>query len=69
MGGLLGGICSLALYYAILPLWPIIGVLLLSLLVMYARLLLDAHTPLQVIAGYLLGLLCTLTPNLILYHA
>ena len=69
MGGLLGGICSLGLYYAVLPLWPIIGVLLLSLLVMYARLLLDAHTPLQVIAGYLLGILCTFTPNLILYHA
>ena len=69
LGGLLGGICSLALYYAILPFWSIVGLLLLSLLVMYARLSLNAHTPMQVVAGYMLGLLCTITPNLILYHA
>ena len=30
---------------------------------------LNAHTPLQVVCGYLLGTLCTFIPNLIIYHA
>ena len=69
LGGLLGGICSIAMYYSIFPIIPICCVLALSLLVMYARLHLNAHTPLQVVCGYLLGTLCTFIPNLIIYHA
>jgi membrane-associated phospholipid phosphatase len=69
MGGLLGGICSISLYYGLMPTWLIICMLILSLMLMYARLHLNAHTPLQVICGYLLGILCTFIPNLIIHHA
>jgi membrane-associated phospholipid phosphatase len=69
MGGLLGGICSLALYYSALPTTLIIITLTISLLLMYARLYMNAHTPAQVVAGYLLGILFTFIPNLILHHA
>jgi len=43
--------------------------LLLSLLLMYARIYLDAHTPLQVVLGFLLGLVFTITPNFIILYA
>ena len=69
IGGLLGGICSFALNYSILPLILIITVLLLSLLLMYARIYLQAHTPMQVVCGFLLGLLCTCIPTLIMTYA
>ena len=69
MGGLFGGICSIALYYSIFPIALICCVLVISLFVMYARLHLNAHTPLQVVCGYLLGILCTFIPNLIIYYA
>lgn len=69
IGGLLGGICSFALNYATLPLLLIIIVLICALLLMYARLYLNAHTPLQVVCGFLLGLISTITPTLILIYA
>lgn len=69
MGGLLGGLISMGLYYNIVPTFLVIAVLTLSLLLMYARLYLDAHTPMQVVCGYLLGILCTFIPNWIMYHA
>lgn len=68
MGGLLGGICSLSLYYATAFTIPVLIVLLISLLLMYARIYLQVHTPLQVVAGYVLGIVCTFTPNLIMYY-
>lgn len=60
IGGLIGGFI---LYQ------PLVGCILLgiALLLMYARLNLDAHTPLQVVCGWLLGLLMTFIPNLIYY--
>lgn len=67
MGGLLGGICSYALANNLLPLGLIIIVLGVSLGVMYARLYLNAHTALQVVGGYLLGILCTFIPNWLIY--
>ena len=69
IGGLLGGICSFALNYSILPIGLIMTVLVLSLLLMYARLYLNAHTPMQVVCGFLLGLLCTFIPTLIMTYA
>ena len=69
IGGLLGGICSFALNYSVLPLGLIMGVLALSLLLMYARLYLKAHTPMQVVCGFLLGLLSTFIPTLIMTYA
>lgn len=60
IGGLIGGFI---LYQ------PVMGCVLLgvALLLMYARLYLDAHTPLQVVCGWLLGLVMTFIPNLIYY--
>lgn len=48
---------------------PVVGYILLAvaLLLMYARLYLDAHTSLQVVCGFGVGFLCTLIPNLIYY--
>lgn len=69
MGGLLGGICSFSLYYSVLPTSLIIIFLTLSLLLMYARLYLNAHTPMQVICGFILGLLSTFIPTLIMTYA
>lgn len=66
LGGLFGGICSIAFTYSILPTILIICTLSISLLLMYARLYLDEHTPLQVVCGYILGLLSTFTPKLII---
>ena len=67
MGGLLGGICSIALTYSILPTTLIICTLVISLLLMYARLYVNAHTPLQVVCGYILGLIFTSIPTLIIH--
>ncbi len=60
IGGLIGGFI---LYQ------PVVGCILLgiALLLMYARLYLNAHTPLQVVCGWLLGMIMTLLPNLIYY--
>ena len=69
LGGLLGGICSLALCYSTLPTTLVIVVMILSFLLMCARLYLNTHTPSQVICGFILGILCTFIPNLIIYHA
>jgi membrane-associated phospholipid phosphatase len=69
IGGLLGGICSFAINYSTLPIALIITVLVAALLLMYARLYLNAHTPLQVVCGFLLGLLCTFIPSLIITYA
>ena len=69
IGGLLGGVCSFALYYSTLPLGLVITILTASLILMYARLYLHAHTPLQVVCGLLLGLLSTFITNLIIHYA
>ena len=68
MGGLVGGVMS---HYLMgngggigLP----VVLMVLALLLMYARIYLNAHTPLQVIAGFLLGLVLTLVPNCLLSY-
>lgn len=66
MGCLLGGVFSFGLLHRLPVTQTTIVVLILSLLLMYARLYLRAHTPLQVVCGFLLGLACTLVPNWIL---
>ena len=66
-GGLVGGI--LCFYYGngMLPGAGTICVLaILSLLLMYARLYLHAHTSAQVCAGWLLGITCTFVPYYLL---
>ena len=70
MGGLLGGILSYCLSTQAIPTWGTLCTWLgCTLALMYARLYLKAHTPTQVVAGWLLGLCCTLIPNIIIYYA
>ena len=69
MGGLLGGVCSYALYYSMLPSSLLVFLLLAALLLMYARIYLEAHTPLQVVCGMLVGLISTFVPTMIMIYA
>ena len=69
MGGLLGGVCSYGLCSSVDVTIMVIVVLVLSLLLMYSRIYLKAHTPMQVVCGYLLGLVFTFIPNLIMIYA
>lgn len=69
-GGLLGGMFSFCLGTGIIPTWGvIIGWLVLTLLLMAARLYLNAHTSAQVTAGWLLGITCTFLPYAIISYA
>lgn len=63
IGGLLGGLLCYYLGIGEFPSWALITPwLVLSLLLMYARLHLNAHTPAQVSVGWLLGIACTFLP-------
>lgn len=68
MGGVVGMIIGYLLYFGVNAPWTVSLLLVLSLLLMYARLYLNAHTSTQVVAGFLLGLVFTLTPNIILLY-
>jgi len=69
LGGLIGGIFSYCLSIGAIPTWGTLFLwLALSLALMVARLYLDAHTPAQVCAGWLLGLACTFLPYCLLYY-
>lgn len=69
MGGLFGGFLSYCLGVGSMPSWGLLGGwFALSLLIMYARLRLNAHTSEQVAAGWLLGLSCTFAPYALLYY-
>lgn len=66
IGGLLGGLLCYYLGIGVFPSWALIAPwLVLSLLLMYARVHLNAHTPAQVCVGWLLGLACTFLPYVI----
>lgn len=70
LGGLIGGVMSFCLCTGIMPsMWLVICMFVLALLLMYARVYLNAHTSLQVVCGFLLGLLMTFLPNLIYCYA
>lgn len=69
-GGLVGGIFCYCLGIGAIPTWGTFGLWLgLSLLLMWARLHTQAHTPAQVSAGWLLGLSCTFLPYCIYVYA
>jgi len=68
LGGLLGGICCFAYATQTWPIGFIIATLLLSLLLMFARIEQQAHTPEQVVAGYLLGLATTTIPYFCIHY-
>lgn len=70
LGGLIGGILSWFLFYHIMPSIGFIAILLgVALLLMYSRIYVNAHTPLQVVCGFLLGIIFTFVPNIILAYA
>lgn len=70
LGGLIGGILSFFHFCQFMPSIGLIALLLgIALVLMYARLYVNAHTPLQVVCGFLLGLLFTFVPNIILTYA
>ena len=69
IGGMVGGVMSFCLFYSLLPIGLIMASFAVSLLILYARLQANAHTPLQVVAGYLLGIFGTFLPNLIVSYA
>jgi membrane-associated phospholipid phosphatase len=69
-GGLFGGLMTYCLALGAIPTWGTFVLLLtISLILMYARLRLNAHTPAQVCAGWLLGLACTFLPYCIYAYA
>lgn len=68
-GGLFGGLMSYCLGIGALPTWGTIclwGAVALAL--MYARVRLNAHTPAQVCAGWLLGIVCSFMPYYIYWY-
>ena len=67
MGGLTGAVLSSAYITGVFPISATCVLLAAALVLMYARLCLNAHTPLQVVAGLMLGLISTSVPVLIYY--
>ena len=69
-GGLLGGLMSYCLGIGAIPTtWLLFVWFGLSLILMCARLRLNAHTPAQVATGWLLGIICTFMPYCIYSYA
>ena len=58
MGGLCGGLFAFAFFYATTPILPLVGLILLSGVLGWARMELKAHTLGQVCCGWLNGFLC-----------
>jgi membrane-associated phospholipid phosphatase len=65
MGGLLAGIFVVAIHYVLNPYGLIIATLFASAAVGSARVILDAHTPEQTLAGFFNGFLCVLAAGLL----
>ena len=65
LGGLFGGMMSFSLSTGVSATWALIGCSAAALLLMFARVYDESHTPLQVVCGYLLGTLATFLPNLV----
>ena len=65
MGGLLAGIFVVALHYVINPYMLVIGALFASAMVGSSRVILDAHTPEQTLAGFFNGFILVLIAGMI----
>ena len=69
LGGFVGGLMSYYVGVGLFPsTWMLVLCLVLSLLLMCARLRVNAHTPEQVCAGWLLGITCTLLPYCVISY-
>jgi len=64
MGGLCGSVFGVCYRTAINPVWFLAIILLISALVAFSRLELKAHTPGQVLAGFVVGFIMVFTPGL-----
>jgi membrane-associated phospholipid phosphatase len=62
VGGLCGAVFGVCYRTAINPVWLIAIILFISALVAFARLELKAHTPGQVLAGFVVGFIAVFTP-------
>jgi membrane-associated phospholipid phosphatase len=62
-GALMGAIMGVARAQALNPHWLLVAVIMAAGLVGTARIALDKHTPMQVYAGFLVGLACTLAAS------
>ena len=70
IGGLVGGMMAYCLGNGAMPSWGVMAMLFgLSIIMMWARLRLNAHTDTQVSAGWLLGITCTFIPYYIMTYA
>lgn len=65
MGGAVAMILGMMMQYGIYSAWVIVLLFTISWLLMLARIRLNAHTPSQTVAGFLLGLFCVLVPNIL----
>lgn len=69
-GGMTGGILSYSLGIGAIPVWSTLCLWFgAALLLMWARLRLQAHTPEQVSAGWMLGMACTFLPYCLYSYA
>lgn len=69
LGGLFGGMMAYCLGIGAIPTRGTLALwLALSLLLMFARVRLDAHTPAQVCTGWLMGISCTFIPYCIAHY-
>jgi len=64
MGGLCGAVFGVCYRTAVNPVWFFALILLISGLVAFSRLELKAHTPGQVLAGFVVGFIMVFTPGL-----
>lgn len=58
IGGLLGGVISVSVLMHLMPLSLIVSIIILAGFLASSRIVLQAHTPAQVYAGFVVGLLC-----------
>ena len=65
LGGLFGAMMSFSLSTGVSATVALIGCSVAALLLMFARVYDESHTPLQVVCGYLLGTMATFLPNLV----
>jgi len=68
MGGAVAMLWAICMHCGVMSNWVIPVALIASWLLMLSRIRLEAHTPLQTVCGFLLGLFVVLTPNIILMH-
>ena len=65
MGGLTAAVFVVAYQLDYNPFWIFVGMIMLSGIVASSRIILRAHTPLQTLGGFCLGVICVAVPGII----